>query len=89
MIQLSDHLVVETDFLWANVGAAITEAGVGLLDFPVRPTDSQKPIIVPRAPLGNRCSTHGSSRRAKTGTPTGIPRDCNSRRPPGTNAPLP
>jgi cyclase len=42
MIQLSDHLVVETDFLWANVGAAITESGIVLLACPVRPTDSQK-----------------------------------------------
>ena len=42
MIRLSDHLLVETEFLWANVGAAITEQGIVLLDCPVRPTDSHK-----------------------------------------------
>lgn len=42
MIRLSEHLLVETDFLWANVGAAITDFGILLLDCPVRPTDSRK-----------------------------------------------
>jgi len=56
MIRLSDHLLVETDFLWANVGAAITESGVLLLDCPVRPTDSQKwqEAVGPLSPLGIR-----------------------------------
>ncbi|MFC1798305.1 MBL fold metallo-hydrolase [Thermodesulfobacteriota bacterium] len=42
MIRLSEHLLVETNFMWANVGAAVTESGILLLDCPVRPTDSQK-----------------------------------------------
>ncbi len=40
MWQLSDHLYAETGYDWANVGAAVTEKGVVLLDCPVRPTDS-------------------------------------------------
>ena len=54
MIRLSDRLIVETDFLWANVGAAITEAGILLLDCPVRPTDSHKwqAEVAPLSPRG-------------------------------------
>jgi cyclase len=54
MIRLSEHLIVETDFLWANVGAAITEAGILLLDCPVRPTDSRKwqAEVAPLSPRG-------------------------------------
>ena len=41
MRHLSDHLVAETEYLWANVGAGVTEAGVVLIDCPVRPSDSR------------------------------------------------
>ena len=41
MHQLSKHLYAETQYDWANVGAAVTEEGVVLLDSPVRPTDSK------------------------------------------------
>lgn len=41
MRRLTEHLLAETDYLWANVGAASTEAGVVLLDCPVRPSDSR------------------------------------------------
>lgn len=41
MRQLSEHLYAETAYSWANVGAAVTEAGVVLLDCPVRPIDSK------------------------------------------------
>ena len=41
MRRLSDHLVAETEYLWANVGAGVTEAGVVLIDCPVRPSDSR------------------------------------------------
>jgi cyclase len=42
MRQLSKHLFAETEFQWANVGAAVTEEGVVLIDCPVRPTDSKR-----------------------------------------------
>ncbi|MBT3349792.1 MAG: MBL fold metallo-hydrolase [Nitrospinaceae bacterium] len=42
MRHLTKHLVAETDFLWANVGAGITDAGVVLIDCPVRPSDSRQ-----------------------------------------------
>ncbi len=42
MERLSEHLFAETGFLWANVGAAATEAGVLLIDCPVRPSDSRR-----------------------------------------------
>lgn len=42
MKRLSEHLYAETDYDWANVGAAVTENGVVLLDCPVRPSDSRK-----------------------------------------------
>lgn len=41
MRRLSEHLVAETGYLWANVGAGVTEAGVVLIDCPVRPSDSR------------------------------------------------
>lgn len=41
MQKLSDHLYAETEYDWANVGAAVTEKGVVLLDCPVRPSDSK------------------------------------------------
>lgn len=40
MEKLSDFLYVETVYEWANVGAAVTEVGVVMLDCPVRPTNS-------------------------------------------------
>ncbi|MFQ5895932.1 MAG: MBL fold metallo-hydrolase, partial [Nitrospinota bacterium] len=42
MRQLTEHLYAETGFDWANVGAAVTDEGVVLIDCPVRPTDSRK-----------------------------------------------
>ncbi len=42
MVRLSERLLAETDFMWANVGAAVTDAGVVLIDCPVRPSDSRK-----------------------------------------------
>lgn len=42
MRRLSDHLVAETGYLWANVGAGVTAAGVALIDCPVRPSDSHR-----------------------------------------------
>lgn len=41
MRQLSEHLYAETDYDWANVGAAATDLGLVLIDCPVRPSDSQ------------------------------------------------
>ncbi len=41
MLQLSEHLYAETAYSWANVGAAVTEAGIVLIDCPVRPSDSR------------------------------------------------
>jgi cyclase len=42
MQRLGNHIVVETGFQWANVGAAVTQEGVILIDCPVRPTDSRQ-----------------------------------------------
>lgn len=42
MQRLTERIVVETGFQWANVGAAITDDGIILIDCPVRPTDSRK-----------------------------------------------
>ncbi len=42
MQRLTKNIVAETGFQWANVGAAITEDGVVLIDCPVRPSDSRK-----------------------------------------------
>ena len=56
MLQLSEHLYAETAYSWANVGAAVTEAGVVLIDCPVRPSDSrdwQKELRT-LSPLGPR-----------------------------------
>lgn len=41
MRQLTKHLYSETKFQFANVGAAITENGIVLIDAPVRPSDSK------------------------------------------------
>ena len=56
MNHLTDHLLVETDFMWANVGAAVTEAGIILIDCPVRPSDSRKwqKRLLPMSPHGIR-----------------------------------
>ncbi len=56
MHRLSEHLYAETAYDWANVGAAVTENGILLLDCPVRPSDSrawQKEISL-LSPLGTR-----------------------------------
>ena len=42
MKQLTEHIFAETEFLWANVGAAMTEEGAVMIDCPVRPTDSRR-----------------------------------------------
>lgn len=42
MLQMSHRLYAETAYSWANVGAAITDAGVVLIDCPVRPSESRK-----------------------------------------------
>ena len=56
MKQLSDHIFAETAYSWANVGAAVTDAGIVLLDCPVRPSDSKKwqEALRPLSPLGPR-----------------------------------
>ena len=41
MRRLTKHLYVETEYLWANVGAAVTEEGIVLIDCPVRPSQSR------------------------------------------------
>lgn len=41
MRQLTSHLYAETDYHWANVGAAVTDAGIVLIDCPVRPSQSR------------------------------------------------
>lgn len=41
MRQLTKHLYTETDYHWANVGAAVTDSGIVLIDCPVRPSQSQ------------------------------------------------
>jgi cyclase len=41
VLQVSDHLYAETAYSWANVGAAVTDAGVVLIDCPVRPSESR------------------------------------------------
>ncbi|MEE9274209.1 MAG: MBL fold metallo-hydrolase, partial [bacterium] len=40
MRRLGERLYAETGFQWANVGAAVSEEGVLLVDCPVRPSDS-------------------------------------------------
>ena len=56
MDRLSEHLYAETAYDWANVGAAVTENGVVLLDSPVRPSDSRKwqEEVSSLSPLGVR-----------------------------------
>ena len=56
MKQLSDHIFAETTYSWANVGAVVTDAGIVLLDSPVRPSDSKKwqQALRPLSPLGPR-----------------------------------
>ncbi len=56
MRRLSEHLYAETAFDWANVGAAVTDNGVVLLDCPVRPTDSRRwqSEVASLSPLGVR-----------------------------------
>lgn len=56
MKQLSDHIFAETTYSWANVGAAVTDSGIVLLDCPVRPSDSGKWLeaLRPLSPLGPR-----------------------------------
>jgi len=39
--KLTEHLYAETKYDWANVGAAVTDEGIVLLDCPVRPSDSK------------------------------------------------
>jgi len=41
MRQLTPHLYAETEYHWANVGAAVTDAGIVLIDCPVRPSQSR------------------------------------------------
>jgi cyclase len=41
MRQLTSHLYVETEYHWANVGAAVTNTGIVLIDCPVRPSQSR------------------------------------------------
>ncbi|MDF1593311.1 MAG: MBL fold metallo-hydrolase [Desulfobacterales bacterium] len=56
MKQIGDHIFAETAYSWANVGAAVTDAGIVLLDCPVRPSDSKKWLeaLHPLSPLGPR-----------------------------------
>ena len=42
MRRLGKHMFVETNFDWANVGAAVFDDGIILLDCPVRPSDSRR-----------------------------------------------
>lgn len=56
MRRLSEHLYAETAYDWANVGAAVTDKGVLLLDCPVRPGDSREwqKAVSRLSPLGVR-----------------------------------
>ncbi|MEW6671791.1 MAG: MBL fold metallo-hydrolase [Thermodesulfobacteriota bacterium] len=56
MKKLGECIFVETSFSWANVGAAVTDAGIVMLDCPVRPSDSKKwqESLRPLSPLGPR-----------------------------------
>lgn len=42
MHRLGERVYAETGFYWANVGAAVTDRGVILIDCPVRPSDSRR-----------------------------------------------
>ena len=57
MRRLSERLVAETEYLWANVGAGIAEAGAVLIDCPVRPSDSRRWLkeLALLSPKGVRC----------------------------------
>jgi glyoxylase-like metal-dependent hydrolase (beta-lactamase superfamily II) len=56
MRRLTDHLYAETEYHWANVGAAVTEAGIVLIDCPVRPSQSRhwQQTLRPLSPKGIR-----------------------------------
>jgi glyoxylase-like metal-dependent hydrolase (beta-lactamase superfamily II) len=56
MRRLSDHLYTETDYHWANVGAAVTDLGIVLIDCPVRPSQSKhwQEALRPLSPKGIR-----------------------------------
>jgi glyoxylase-like metal-dependent hydrolase (beta-lactamase superfamily II) len=56
MRRLTEHLYAETDYHWANVGAAVTDAGIVLIDCPVRPSQSRhwQEALRPLSPKGIR-----------------------------------
>jgi glyoxylase-like metal-dependent hydrolase (beta-lactamase superfamily II) len=56
MRRLTEHLYAETEYHWANVGAAATEAGIVLIDCPVRPSQSRhwQEALRPLSPKGIR-----------------------------------
>ncbi|MBT3820474.1 MAG: hypothetical protein HOG04_03660, partial [Nitrospinaceae bacterium] len=56
MKKITDRIYAETGYDWANVGAAVTERGIVLLDSPVRPTDSAlwQAEVRPLSPQGIR-----------------------------------
>jgi cyclase len=56
MRRLTDHLYAETEYHWANVGAAVTDAGIVLIDCPVRPSQSRhwQDTLRPLSPKGIR-----------------------------------
>jgi cyclase len=41
MRQITEHVFVETEYHWANVGAVATDKGLVLIDCPVRPSQSR------------------------------------------------
>ncbi len=41
MKKLSEYVIIETGYSWANVGAVLTDAGLVLIDCPVRPSESK------------------------------------------------
>lgn len=41
MQKITERLYAETEYHWANVGAAVTDHGIVLIDCPVRPSQSQ------------------------------------------------
>ena len=56
MQQLTKHLYAETEYPWANVGAAVTNHGIVLIDSPVRPSQSKhwQNALKPLSPKGIR-----------------------------------
>jgi cyclase len=56
MRRLTEHLYTETEYLWANVGAAVTDAGIVLIDCPVRPSQSRhwQEVLRPLSETGIR-----------------------------------